>query len=156
MSAFDAEAFLNQEVNAPLETTYVPIPEAEYEAVVDDGDNAVTAVEYEGTEGPFQKLYINFILAAPEVAEKLGLQKVTCRAQFTLDLEEDGVTLQVGPNKNVKLGQCLNALGLNSEAWSPQLLKGAGPILVRVKQTPDKKDPTSGIIYTDINKFTSL
>jgi hypothetical protein len=69
-----------------------------------------------------------------------------------LDLNEENGKLDMGPNKNVRLGQLRKALGQNipGRSWSFAHLKGKGPFEVQVgHHTPDGSDQ----VYERINGF---
>lgn len=132
----DPAAFMDAVVNEPMETEFKLIPIAEYRAMIDDftTENAFEAIEFErkdGTKGVMNKFNPPFVLQDDALKTLLNRDKVICRAQIILDFDDAGL-LDTGVNKNVKLGQLREALNQNAPPWSFSLLRGAGPLMVKV------------------------
>lgn len=152
---FDADKFLNQTVNAPMSTSTIPVPEGEYKALVDDGDKAISFREG-GTDRNGNDLspqcVVLFNILDDNLKVKLNRDKVLVPHNIWLDVKGDDLDLSEG--KNVGLGRLRKALGQNDGAWNPQMMKGKGPVMVKVTQRSDKNDPT--IKYSEVARVAQL
>lgn len=136
---FDPEAFLDSTTEGEMATNYEPVPEGDYSGVVKDVK--ARKVDRNGAD-PLHILEVTWSLDAPDLAEKLNRQELTCRQSVFLDIGPNG-GLEGGANKNVALGRLREALGQNNGgAWSPSRLIGAGPAIVHVSHRQDKDDPS--------------
>jgi hypothetical protein len=118
MSNFNADAFMNTEVEGSSETEYTPIPEAEYTAVIKEVKADVTAKGQ-----PLLELI--WIIDNEEVRQLLDNDEPTVRQTIWLDIDPTTGSLQFGKNKNVQLGKLREALGQNDgSAWGPGKLAG--------------------------------
>lgn len=126
--AFDADAFLSQEIDANFETEYTPIPEGEFPAQVDDVQVSSFSDRETGEDKPILKL--RWHITDPEVAEATGLETPRCTQTVFLDFE-NGVLL-TGTNKNIMLGRLKEMAG-NPKNFVLTDLTGITGI-VRVKQ----------------------
>ena len=144
MSEFNPDSFLSTETEEATESKYLPVPEKDYQALIDD----VQAREAKDS----QILDVTYELLGDDVKAAMNMDKVTVRQTIFLDIE-NGV-LETGGNKNVKLGKLREALGQNvsGQPWSPLMMKGGGPVLVKIINTPDKDDPE--IIYSNVSRVT--
>lgn len=125
MSEFNAEQFMQTEVEGQLETEFTPIPEAEYRAVIKEVKPDTTP-----KGSPFLELI--WIIDDQEVRDLIGMDEPTCRQTVWLDVNDNG-SLAFGKNKNVGLGKLRDALGQNTGApWSPTQLLGQ-PATVNIK-----------------------
>lgn len=146
MSDFDPETFMSQTVDAPLATEFEVCPEGEYQAMIDDFDSkAFGTATWQAKDGSGEKssptFKCPFVIQDESVKASLGRDKVVVMADMFLDVK-DG-QLDTSKGKNVLLGQIRNAVGQNQAgAWSPSQLRGAGPLMVRVKHRKDKNDVT--------------
>lgn len=153
-SAFDSAAFLAQAMaEGEMDTKYPTVPEGDYIAVIGDGEKDIQAVQREGKDGePFTVLEIQCNLIEehkrpPDWPESLPFR---ARGGVFLEIEPDGKTISVAPGKNVQLGSVREAVNQNTGgAWSPLMLRGAGPLLVHVKHSPNEKDSTSPFVNID-------
>ena len=125
MSEFNAEQFMQTEVEGQLETEFTPIPESEYRAVIKEVKPDTTP-----KGSPFLELI--WIIDDQEVRDLIGMDEPTCRQTVWLDVNDNG-SLAFGKNKNVGLGKLRDALGQNTGApWSPTQLLGQ-PATVNIK-----------------------
>ena len=126
-SAFDIDTFLHQEVEGALDTTYTPVPEGEYQAYID----TIAAQTVNTADGTAPVLHVTYLVVDDGLKEELDMERPTVRQTLWLDLDEHG-QLQMGTNKNVKLGRLREVVGQNraGEAWSPSQLEGAGPLMI--------------------------
>lgn len=145
-STFDPATFMNQETAGVMETRYTPVPADDYTSTIDD----VVVRE----AGDSILLDVTHLLHAPELAEKMGMERLTVRQGIFLDISANGV-LELGPNKNVKLGRLREAVGQNKPGpWNFAKLKGAGPMKISVSIKPDKEDAT--ILYNRVERTLAL
>lgn len=135
MSTFDADLFLHTTHEEANETAFLPIPEGEYEALVDNIK-----------VGPLKDwtvLKIQWDILSEELRVEFDQPKVIASQSVFLDLDDNGL-LKFGPNANVQLGRLREALGQNTgQPWSLNDLKGAGPAYIRIIHTPNEKTPDS-------------
>lgn len=130
MAKFNADAFLNQTVEAVLDTKRIPMPEGDHDELrvskievksgtVKEGDNAGNV---------WARLTVRLVNLDPNVAEEMKLgadAEPTVRWEEFLDLTAEG-GLDVSEGKNIKLGKLRHALGQNSdESWTINDMKGA-------------------------------
>lgn len=147
MSTFDAETFLSTQTTEKLSSHYTPIPEGEYQAMI---DNVAVRQPKEG----MVVLDITYAILDDNIKSELGLEKPTVRQSIFLDMAPSG-GLALGPNRNVKLGKVREAAGQNTgKPWAPAMLTGAGPMLVKVKHRVDQDDPDT--IYTDVARVAPV
>ena len=128
-SSFDPETFMHSEVEGKMEVTFTPVPEGEFGAYIDD----IEAASVETKNGPAPVLYVTYAITDEEVKEQIDLDHPTVRQTVWLDFDDSGA-LSFSTNKNVRLGRIREATGQNvdGEPWSPSMLKGAGPVTVKV------------------------
>jgi hypothetical protein len=154
--AFNAEAFLNQTITTPMSTTTTPCPEGEFRAFVDDGDNAISFQEG-GTDRNGNELSprmkVNFAITGDQLPnQQLKRDKVLVQQTFWLDVDGDSIDLSEG--KNVSLGRLRKALGQNEGAWNPLMMKGKGPVMIKVGQRSDRNDPTQK--YAEVTRVSAI
>lgn len=124
---FDAQAFLQQTVEAPLASEPVLITPGEYEAVIDkvgarapkDNDSGVN-------------VQISWEILDEELKAQMGRPKIIVSQFMFVELDENG-RIAGGGDKNWRLGQVKEAVGQNGAGpWHISMLQGAGPARVRV------------------------
>lgn len=117
MSDFNAEAFMNTEIEGVLETEFTPIPEGEYQAVIKE-------IKPDSTPKGSPYMEVIWIIDSQEVRDLIGMDEPTSRQTIWLDINEQG-GLEFGKNKNVNLGKLREALGQNDGSpWGPGMLIG--------------------------------
>lgn len=150
---FDANEFMQTQMDKPLETEYTLCPQGEFQATIDDFTaDAFEVVNFEykkgeraGTPGTMTKFTIPFVIQDDRVKQELSRDKVVVAKQLILDLEDDGKTIATGPNKNIDLGRIRAAAGQTNGPWSPSMLRGAGPMMVKVGHVEfTRRDGTKG------------
>ncbi len=127
MGKFNADSFLNQTVEAKLDTKRIPHPEGDW----DEGQITDLKIK-DGTSKESGKTWVRLtatiVNTDPQVKAdmKLGEDQVPqVRWEEFIDITEDG-TLDVSDGKNIKLGKLRQACGQNSDdEWSLGDLKGA-------------------------------
>ena len=145
MSAFDPAIFEETVIEAANQESYVPVPEADYQAYIDSY----------GFKTPKDSviLDINWIVPDDNLAEQLGMEEVGVRQSIFLDVT-DGGALDFGTNKNVRLGRLRAALGLNDAGKPFQFaMLNSQRATIAVTQRPDKND--ASIIYNDVAKVSA-
>lgn len=154
---FDADAFMNANVDAPMATSMALTPEGEWQGMVDDFDSGairtVTFTDKNGVQQERKVFSCPIVIQSPELQARLKRDKVVHREDFWLDFNENG-QLGTGENENVKLGQLRAAVGQNTAPWSLGMLKGAGPFMFVIKHTIDKRDATKK--YANVTKFVKI
>ena len=129
-SVFDPDTFMHQEVEMALETTFTPVDEGEYDAYIDkvEADNANT------NDGPKPILKVIYAITNDEVKKQQDTDKPTVKQTLWLDFDKQTGGLSSGLNNNLKLGQVREAVEQNvdGEPWSPTMLAGAGPVVLKV------------------------
>lgn len=148
---FDADAFMQQTIDAPLATEFLLCPTGTYKAMIDDfTSEALEAVDFEykkgdraGQPGQFTKFKCPFVIDDAAAQAKLGKDKVVVSKEMILDRDDIG-QLDFGVNRNVDLGRIRNAVGQNNPGpWAIGQLRGAGPLYVKViHETIKRKDGT--------------
>jgi hypothetical protein len=156
--AFDAEKFLNQSVNAPMSTVTVPCPEGEFKAFIDDGDKAISFREG-GTDRNGNQLspqcVVQFAIMGDQMPNQvLKRDKVLVPMNCWLDLTDDGASLDLSEGKNVGLGRLRKAIDQNDGAWNPLMMKGKGPVMIKVTQRSDKQEPTQK--YAEVSRVSKI
>jgi hypothetical protein len=129
--------FLDQTVTGQNSTQRIPVPAAEYPALIDK-------VEYRQMNLPSQPGEIRHVcdvtysIDDANVKEITGLPKPTVRQTLWLDLTADG-KLDMSKGKNVDLGRLREALGLNDpeKPFSFSQLKGMA-CFIKVEHNPSK------------------
>ena len=154
MSTFDKDAFLAGSVDGSNATRFDPIPEDDYQGMID-------TVDARGNVGPNDAvvLDINWILMGPQadiVKENMGLERLTFRDSVFLDLDSAGA-LDMGPNKNVRLGRIREALSQNdpTQSWNFKMLEGQGPVMLRITQQASKQEGDD-TIYNRVSRVAPV
>lgn len=157
MSTFDPELFMSQTTEGEMSTHSTPIPEGDFIATVDDAKPR----EIETKDGARVVLDVTLELVGrdggqpiDDLKADLGRQKITVRDSLFLDIDASGA-ISTAKGQNVRLGRLREAVGQNTGGvWSPTMLKGAGPVVVRVTQRPDKDDPET--VYNGFGKIAPV
>lgn len=151
MSAFDPDSFLNEQVEGALSTSFEPIPEGEFLAVIGSEEKSIQVRQ---TAKGSTILDVTWELQDAELSTQLGRDKLTVRQSLFLDLTPEG-TLDRGKGKNVQLGKLRAALNQNdpNRPWTFGHLKGAGPAMIRVTQRPSDDE---SVIYNDVKAVTAV
>jgi len=114
---FNADAFMQTEIEGEFETEFTPIPEDEYQAVIKE-------VKAGTTPKGSAFMEVIWIIDSQEVRDLIGMEEPTVRQSIWLDVNENG-GLEFGKNKNIGLGKLREALGQNTGgAWGPGQLLG--------------------------------
>jgi hypothetical protein len=143
---FDPSTFMQQNVDAPMAETFRQVPENEYPAIIDDfeAEKAFSEVNWQdkktGEPKSAVQWSIPFVIQDGALASELDREKIVVYAKGFLDLDDNG-GISTAPDRNVRLGQIRAAVGQQSGAWNFGMLKGAGPVMIRVTHRSNPKNP---------------
>ena len=113
---FDADSFMGTTVDGEMSTEFVPVPEGEYNAVIDD----VKVREAKGSV----IMDVLWSIDDASVSGVTGRDKNTVRQSIFLDMTDNG-GLDLSQGRNIGLGKLRDALNQNGPgAWSPSMLTG--------------------------------
>lgn len=117
MSNFDPDQFMSATTEEASETSFKPIPENDYQAVI-------TKIEARNPKG-HAILDVHWAIDDPSLAAEMGIENPQVRQSVFLDVNEQGA-LQTGANKNVQLGRLRDALSQNNpgQPWAPSMMEG--------------------------------
>jgi hypothetical protein len=96
---------------------------------------------------------VSFKILDDAVRATLKRENVFVPMQMFLDLTT-GNTLDTSEGKNVSIGRLRAVLDQNSGDWKPSDLKGKGPLMVKVTQRSDNRDPT--IKYAEVSRVAKI
>ena len=150
MSQFDLNA-VTAGVSGANDTVFPTCPPGEYPAQVKD----VAGRQMPNKNGGMSTIVdITWTIDDQGVREALNLKEPSVRQSLFLDLDEQG-QIDMGAQKNVRLGRLREALGLNNpdQPFSFDHLPGQVAI-VTVTNTPAKDDPDT--IYANVQKVAPL
>lgn len=159
-STFDADAFMQQTVDGPLETEYKLPPAGEYQnAYIADFDSkALQLIEgtskNTGKDYSFLKFSLPFKLSNdPRLMAELGRDEHTAYKELNLDRDANG-GIATGPNKNVELGRIYEAAGLNQGQRTLTALRGTGPFVITLVHESGKRGDGSEWKQARVGKVT--
>lgn len=132
--SFSPETFMQMTFEEANETTSIPIPEGEYQAM-STGSEVTQWTSRDGSKSGL-KLTVTWEIADEKAKEATGKDKLTVRQDIMLDLTDTG-SLAFGKGKNVTLGRLREALKLNQPGQPFNFAMLAGRMaLVLVKHRP--------------------
>lgn len=146
---FDPNAFMQSSFNGKLDTVIPALPEDDYRGIIDD----LEVREVETKDGVRHVLRVRWKITDDGKLANINRTAASVNQDLWLDLNASG-GLDEGEGKNVGLGRLLEALHLNGSSWSPGMLKGMGPCILRITQRADKKNSEN--IFNDVSRVTSL
>ena len=135
---FNPEEFMNTTTEGEFSTQRELVESGEYSAIVEQ----LEAKTVGDRNLPIISVRYKLINTGQE-----GLDGRIIFDTIWLDVDDAG-NLMRGPGKNIRLGQLLEAVGMNGKAWSPGQLQGQ-PVLVAVGQRQNKR---SGEMENTISK----
>ena len=152
MSAFSADAFMNQEFDQANDTKTTPCPEGDFLGLAEKVDLR-SWVSKKDPSMSGVTLDIAWIIEDENVKQELGRDKVTVRQGIMLDLTPEG-NLDMGKGRNVQLGKLREALGLNiaGQPFSFNMIPGK-MARVAVKQDPPDDN---GDIFSKVRAVAPL
>ena len=153
-STFNVDAFGNSQFEGKGDTRRLSsaIVEAEYPAIIEGPWGEVTKIR---VEKGYPILDIQWRPSAPELQQKLGVEKLPLvRQSIFLDVTESG-GLDMGPFKNGDLNRLREAIGLNADGqrWSFQDFIGK-PAKIKVVHKANDKDLQNP--YVNVSSVTKL
>jgi len=121
--SFNPDDFMAGTVTTALDTTYIPVPEGEYQASV--SKIAVRTAPNKAGGPDYVFLDVQWKITDPEVAKATARDESQVRQSMFLDVNDAG-QLDVSKGKNIDLGKLRDAVGQNTgKPWSPSMLEGA-------------------------------
>lgn len=140
MSAFDADTFLDQEVEGANSTQRLTCDEGVYDGIVDSLQ--VTPGEKDGR--PWARLAIMWSIIDQGVLDTLKRDKAIVRQEFFLDLDDNG-QIDMSEGRNVALGKVRKATGTNEGRFNLRMLEGRGAKVHVVKTVDKAGDPRNDV-----------
>lgn len=117
---FDPEQFMQQTTESTFETERTLIPPGEYQALIDECSAKVLGEK----NSPALGLVLHPINVDQEILDEVpNVEDIKLYHTIWLDISESG-GLATGTNKNIALGQLLEAIGKNGKPWSPMDIPG--------------------------------
>lgn len=157
---FNADAFMNDTVDAPMATSLQSVPDGEYQAVIGDfTSEAFKTIEIADKKNPGQKisrpvLEVPFIIQDAALSAKMEREQIVHRETYWLDFDASG-KIATGADKNVRLGQLRDALNQNTPGWAPSHLRNMGPLLIAIKSKAGTGN-NDGKTFTNITKYAKI
>jgi len=147
-TTFNAEQFEQTVVDGANQTSFVPIPEADYTAYVEEYSFRELQVQGE------QRIIcaVSWVIPDEDLAKELSMQEIKVKQDIWLDLTDDG-NLDFGTNKNVQLGRLRQALDLNTPGFQWSALQGK-QALISIAHTQKKDDPS--VVYSNVVKTSKI
>lgn len=125
---FSPEEFMNTTVEGEFETKRTLVPVGEYTAMIE----SLEAKTVGDDNKPILSVKYKLVNTGDEETDGRFVYDTVW-----LDVDDRG-SLMRGPDKNLKLGQILEAVGLNGKPWSPGMLQGQ-VIMIQVNQSLNKR-----------------
>lgn len=150
-NTFNADAFLNQTVEAVMDTFRVPFPAGDHDdlQIKEVKINSGVNTKGQNVGKTWAQIELKLVSTDPNVRDEMKVEGDQDAAVFYrefLDLDDNG-NLDVRSGKNIKLGKIRKAVGQNTEeAWSLINLRGA-MIGARVKHKLNE----SGDAYAEVS-----
>lgn len=144
-ATFDVEQFASTTIEEASSTEYVPVPDAEYNAVVKS--HKILGPKNEGQSPIFKVMWQLDCPENEDAHDKIVPQTVW------LDISEQGALL-TGKGKNVQLGRLREALDQNTpgQPWTFAMVDGQ----VGRVQTKQRVNDDTGEIFSDVVAVTKL
>ena len=154
MATFDVNDFLSTSHNDVPPDQSTPIPAGEYNVQVGTDDKAMKLEGGEKDGRPWRRLDLTLKIADPAGALKATHgENPTMRHGVMLDLIEGSTQLDLGVNRNVRLGKILEATGVRKPGWKMTDLYGKS-FRIKVIHKPDRDDPT--ITRAEVSQVTTV
>lgn len=146
----DPDQFLSGSIVGANSTALVPIPEGEFQAVIQEvalRDFTYKKGQNSGMTG--YALDVTWEINDPQLKEEL---KRTPTVRQSMILELNGDSLDMGEGRNVGLGKLRAAVKQNEAGrpWSPTMLKGAVAV-IQVRQRMDGDN-----IYSEVKQVAAV
>lgn len=151
---FNADKFMAGVAGASS-TVVLVCPEGEYKAFVDDGEKAIVFEDGNKARNLSPRCKVLFAITGDQEPNRfLKREKVLVPLTIWLDLDEAGEELDMAEGKNVGIGRLRRALGQNDGVWNPQMMKGKGPVIIKVGQRADQNDPNTK--YAEVTRVAAI
>lgn len=134
---FDPNQFLDATINESGDTTYTPVPEGEYTAIIDKTSIRSFAGKQDPTK-TFVSLDVTWEIDDQKVKDFLERDRITVQQSLFLDVNPQG-GIDMGKGKNIPLNRLRAALDLNVPGFSFSQLVGR-VAKVRVKHRLNQND----------------
>jgi len=133
---FNPDEFMNTEIAEEFATKRELLPPGEYQAMIEE----IEAKTIGEANWPILSLRYKIVNNPEEdIAGRILFDTIF------LDVDEKGSLIR-GPNKNIRLGQLLAALGLNGRPWRPAMLTGQVVMLhVTIRQNKKTGDMENNV-----------
>lgn len=154
-SDFDPDAFMQENIDQPLEFERTLVPEGEFKLAIEDfTSDAFETFEFtykrgpaKGEEGKMIVFTCPIIVLDDGVKALLKTERPLIYHRCTLDFEQtpdgsvDFKKLAFGPNKNIELGKLRHATGQGAPGnWNISMLRNSNPFMGKLAHaTVDKK-----------------
>ncbi len=153
MTMFNPDTFLEMSVAEANSIVSVPVPVAEYIAVIEE----VKARPWQAKDDPSKvgmALDVFWNIDDANVKALLERDKIVVKQGLMLDVTPEG-GLDMGKGKNIGLGRLREAVKLNvpGQPFSFKMLPGQAA-RIRVKHRPDNKNPE--VIYAEVDAVAAL
>jgi len=137
---FDAQAFLQQTVEAPMQDEADLVPPDEYEAVIDK----VGATKPKDNDSGVN-VQIMWEITSDELRTRMNRPKIIVPQFMFCPLDENG-RISTSGDANWRLGQVRTAVGQNGNGpWHIGNLAGAGPARIRVTHNTYKGNTSAQV-----------
>lgn len=143
--SFDAAKFLQAQYTEALDTKRTLMPEGDWRCFIKGVDVAA------GNREDAVMFRISLIFDDPDLLTKPGMadrdpNNIIMNTTLFVDVDKETQLIKFGGGMNWQLGQVRAAVGQNNpgQPWSPAMLEGKGPLLVRVAHKEMKKDVGNG------------
>lgn len=139
---FEINEFLSQSFDDVPPDRSTPIPVGDYNVQVDTGEKGIKLAQGTTKDGKsWKRLDLRCLIADPagQLKETHG-ETPSITYGIMLDLD-DNDRLDLGPNRNVKLGKVLEAAGKRKPGWKVTDLYGAA-FRIKIGHEPHPQDPT--------------
>jgi len=147
MSEVNLDALMNQTTEGEMPTSLPPCPQGEFLAQIEKVEPRSGVSQKTGN--PYVQLVVTWNILDEQAQQAAGRETLRVRQSMLLDLDDSGNIISGKPDKNIGLGQLRDALGQNDGGpWSPSMLQGTAPVIVRVGHRPDPNDP--GRVYDEV------
>lgn len=161
-SSFDPQSFLNSQTFQEGSTKISPFPDGDYIAVIEKIDARSGIIGKGDRQGEqWVAIEATFKLTdytsgdLEEIARNIGREDKLVRQSYFIDIDSNG-GIDMSEGKNLRLNRLREAVGQNvsGQPWSPNMLQGAGPLVIRVVQDPREDDPET--VYNRVTRTAPM
>ena len=154
--AFDPQSFMEMSTDDEMDTSIPAITPADYAALIKkvtphplkDKDTGQTRTDT-------IRLQVDYLIVDDELKALREMPEgVPVSDSIFIEFTPEG-GFATATGKNVRLGALREALGLNGAGFNLGLLNGAGPLLIRIKNTPNEDDPEAEP-YNNVQRVAAI